>query len=232
MGVGLIMAIQVQGSSGNIPEVDTSFKALRASGRPLDHGSLGHYRLGMTSGTIAAALAANGELFQFRWTDATRLCVVQKVLISAGANVAATAAGLVNLDLVIARSWSAAGTGGTAATITGNNQKNRTTGMGTTLLGEARCASTAALGAGTKTLDSQAIGNVFVGVGTGAITTSHRLQLVDKIDLMEIDADMSTHPVVLAQNEGLVIKNGATIWPAAMTWGFSVTVVWAEVAAY
>ena len=225
------MAIQQQGFSGVISEVESSFRALRATGRPLDHGSLGHYRLGMTSGTIAAALAANGELFQFRWTDATRLCVVQKVLISAGANVAATAAGLVNLDLVIARSWSAAGTGGTAATITGNNAKTRTS-MGTTLLGEARCATTAALGAGTKTLDAQSIGNVFIGIGTGAITASHRLQLVDKIDLMEIDADMSIHPVVLAQNEGLVIKNGATVWPASMTWGLSVTVVWAEVTAY
>ena len=225
------MAIQQQGFSGVISEVESSFRALRATGRPLDHGSLGHYRLGMTSGTVAAALTANSELFQFRWTDATRLCAVQKVLISAGANVAATAAGLVNLDLVIARSWSAAGTGGTAATITGNNAKTRTN-MGTTLLGEARCATTAALGAGTKTLDSQAIGNVFIGIGTGAITVSHRLQLVDKIDMMEIDADMSTHPVVLAQNEGLVIRNGATAWPAAMTWGFSVTVVWAEVTAY
>lgn len=185
----------------------------------------------MTTGTIAAALAANGELFQFRWTDATRLCVVQKVLISAGANVAATAAGLVNLDLTVARSWSAAGTGGTAATITGNNQKNRTS-MGTTLLGEARCATTAALGAGTKTLDSQAIGNVFIGIGTGAITTSAKLGLVDKIDMLEVDADGSQHPLVLAQNEGFVIKNGATAWPASMTWGMSVTVVWAEVSAY
>ena len=225
------MAIQVQGFGGTIQEVESSFRASRATGRPVDHGSFGHYRIGMTTGTIAAALAANGELFQFRWTDASRLCIVQKVLISAGANVAATAAGLVNLDLVVARGWSAAGTGGTAATITGNNQKVRTA-MGTTLLGEARCATTAALGAGTKTLDSQSIGNVFIGIGTGAITTSHKLQLIDKIDLMEIDADMSIHPVVLAQNEGLVIKNGATVWPAAMTWGFSVTVVWAEVAAY
>ena len=225
------MAIQTQGFSGVVAEVETTHRASRVTGRPLDHGSLGHYRLGMTSGTIAAALAANGELFQFRWTNASRLCVVQKVLISAGANVAATAAGLVNLDLVIARSWSAAGTGGTAATITGNNAKTRTN-MGTTLLGEARCATTAALGAGTKTLDSQAIGNVFIGIGTGAVTTSHRLQLVDKIDMMKIDADMSIHPIVLAQNEGLVIMNGATVWPASMTWGLSVTVVWAEVTEY
>ena len=226
------MAIQLQGNTGIVQEVDgNTFRAARITGRPIDHGAFGHYRLGMTTGTIGAALAANAELFQFRWTDATRLCIVQKVLVSAGANVAATAAALVNLDLTVARSWTAAGTGGTAATITGNNQKTRTN-MGTTLLGEARCATTAALGAGTKTLDSQAIGNVFIGIGTGAITTSHRLGLVDKIDLLEIDADTSQHPLVLTQNEGFVVKNGATAFPAAMTWGMSVTVVWCEASNY
>lgn len=226
------MGIQIQGNGGTIAEVDgTTFRAQRVTGRPLDHGALGHYRLSMTTGTIGAALAANGELFQFRWTDATRLAVVQKVLISAGANVAASAAGLVNLDCAIARGFTVAGTGGATATITGNNQKDRTS-MGTTLLGEARIATTAALGAGTKTLDAQGVGNVFVGIGTGAITVSQRLQLIDKIDLVEIDADTSQHPIVLAQNEGIVIKNGATAWPAAMTWGMSVTIVWAELAAF
>lgn len=225
------MAIQVQGNGGTVAEVDgTSHRALRVANRPLDVGSLGHYRLSMASGTIAAALAANGELFHFRWTDATRLAVVHKVLISAGANVAATAAGLVALEAVIARSWSAAGTGGTAATITGNNQKTRTS-MGTTLLGEARCASTAALGAGTKTLDSQGVGNVAIGIGTGALTTTPVLTLIPKTDLLEMDAN-EPHPVVLAQNEGLVIKNGATAWPATLTWNIGVTIVWAEIAAY
>lgn len=226
------MAIQIQGNGGTVAEVDgTSYRALRGTGRPIDVGSLGHYRIGTTTGTIGAALAANGELFHFRWTDATRLCVIQKVLISAGANVAATAAGLVNLECTIARSWSADGTGGTAATVTGNNQKTRTS-MGTTLVGTVRTATTAALGAGTKTLDSQSIGNVAIGIGTGAITTSHNLQLIEKIDLIEVDADCTMHPIVLATNEGIVVKNGATAWPAAMTWNLAVTVVWCEIAAY
>lgn len=225
------MGIQIQGNGGTIAEVDgTSYRSMRVTSRPIDAGSLGHYRIAMSTGTIAA-LAANGELFQFRWTDATRLCVVQKVLISAGANVAATAAGLVTLELTVARNWSAAGTGGTAATITGNNQKTRTS-QGTTLLGEARCATTAALGAGTKTLDSQGIGNVMRGIGTGAITTSATLNICDKIDLLEIDAPDAIHPLVLAQNEGFVVKNGATAWPLTMTWGLAVTVVWCEVAAF
>lgn len=219
-------------ASGNPIKIDgTVFNAQRTTARPLDYGTFGHYRLSMATGTIGAALAANGELFQFRWTDATRLCVIYKVLISAGANVAATAAGLVELQLFIARAFSAAGTGGATATITGNNQKVRAS-MGTTLLGEARIATTAALGAGTKTLDAQGIGNVFLGIGTGAITVSPTLSLVDKIDLLEIDDGSSYHPVVLAQNEGLIVKNGATAWPASMTWGLGVTIIWAEAAAF
>jgi hypothetical protein len=226
------MPIQIQGNGGTVAEVDgTTFRAVRVTGRPLDYGALGHYRLSMASGTIAAALAANSELFQFRWTDATRLCVIQKVLVSAGASAAATAAAQVAIELAVARSWTAAGTGGTAATLTGNNQKTRTS-MGTTLLGEARMASTAALGAGTKTLDSQGIGNALLGIGTGAITVTHNLTLLDKIDLLEIDADTSQHPLILAQNEGVVVRNGATAWPASMTWGLGVTVVWAEVSSF
>lgn len=225
------MSIQIQGNGGTVVEVDgTSYRALRVTNRPLDVGSLGHYRLSMASGTIAAALAANGELFQFRWTDATRLAVIHKIMISAGANAAATAAGLVTLEAAVARSFTAAGTGGATATITGNNQKTRTS-MGTTLLGEARMATTAALGAGTKTLDSQGIGNVTFGIGTGAITTAVNLNLLDKIDLLEMDANQA-HPLVLAQNEGFVIKNGATAWPATLTWALGVSVVWAELAAF
>lgn len=225
------MALQIQGNTGTIIEADgTLFRAMRVANRPLDTGSLGHYRLSMATGTIAAALAANAELFQFRWTDATRLAVIHKVLISAGANVAATAAGLVTLEMAMARSWSAAGTGGAAATITGNNQKTRTS-MGSTLLGEARCATTAALGAGTKTLDTQGVGNLTFGIGTGAITVAADLSLFPKTDLLEMDAN-EPHPVVCAQNEGFVIRNGATAWPASMTWALGVTVVWAEVAAY
>lgn len=226
------MALQIQGNGGTVAEVDgTSFRALRTTARPLDVGSFGHYRLSMATGTIAAALAANAELFQFRWTDATRLAVIYKILISAGANVAASAAALIALEASIARGWSAAGTGGATATLTSNNQKNRTS-FGSTLLGEARIATTGALGAGTKTIDAQGLGNVAFGIGTGAITTSVALNLIPKTDLLEIDDGGSYHPIVLAQNEGFVIENGANAFPAGLTWQLGVTVVWAEIGAY
>ena len=43
------MAIQIQGNGGSVAEVDgTGFRAMRVSPRPVDAGSLGHYRLSTT----------------------------------------------------------------------------------------------------------------------------------------------------------------------------------------
>ena len=226
------MPFQIQGNGGIVAEVDgTNFRSQRVATRPIDYGALGMYRISQATGTIAAALAANAELYQFRWTDATRLAAIFGVRISGGANVAATAAGLVTLEVAVARSFTAAGTGGAAATITGNNQKLRSS-MGTTLLGESRIATTAALGAGTKTLDSQGIGNYSTGIGTGAITTAANLKIFDSIQIFCANLEGGYHPLILAQNEGFVIKNGATAWPAAMTWNLGVAVVWAELTSY
>ena len=224
------MGIQIIGNNGVVADVDgTTFRAQRVTIVPKDYGTLGSYRLAMATGTIAAALAANGELFQFRWTDATRFAMIRKIIVSGGANVAASAAAIVTLDATIARSFTVSGTGGAAATITGNNCKTRSS-MGTTLLGEARISTTAALGAGTKTLDSHAVGNYTTGIGTGAITVSPSLPIFNNVELFNFDP--GDHPVILAQNEGIVVKNGAVAWPAGMTWGLGVTIVWSELTSY
>ena len=218
------MPLQVQGSSGIVADVaGTLFRAMKVQQMPIDYGTLGSYRLSMLSGTMAAGLAGNSEIFQFRWTDATRLCLVQRIILD-GISGSATAftAGFGKVDLLIARSFTASGSGGTAATITGNNGKMRTS-MGTTLLGEARCASTAALGVGTKTLDTQAVGQISLSFGTTA-----SVQYVNQTALLGEDIG-TTHPLVLAQNEGFSIR--ATV-PATGTWQFGVTVVWTEVTAY
>lgn len=224
------MAIQIQGNSGVVAEVDgTTFRALRITPRPIDYGALGFYRIALTSGTMAAALAANSELFQLRWPDATRFACIFRIAISAGANVAATAAGLVAFRATIARGWSAAGTGGTRATMTGNNQKLRTS-MGTSLVNDIGVSTTGALTAGTKTLDVQDIGTVATGIGTGAITTSATLPIIPLSELLNVDSS-NDHPIVCAQNEGCVIRSGPA-FPAAMTWHFAVNCSWAEVAAF
>lgn len=227
------MAIQIQGNGGVVAEVDgTTYRALRITPRPVNYGSLGVYKVAAESGVMAAALAANAEIFQFRWPDATNLALVYNIEISAGAAVAATAAAALSLNMAVARSWTAAGTGGTRLTLTGNISKLRTS-MGTSLVNDAGISTTAGLTAGTKTIDHATtnMGSVSFGVGTGAITTAIAMNLIDKMHLFESNHEGGC-PIILAQNEGFIIRNGVIAWPAAMTWKFSVETSWAEVAAY
>lgn len=218
------MAFALMGNGGTVADVGgTTFRALKVQQMPLDYGALGTYRKSLLSGTMAAGLAANSEIFQFRWTDATRLCAVRRVTLDGlSGSATAFAAGFGKVDMVPARSWSADGSGGTAGTLTGNNGKLRTS-MGTMLLGATRIASTAALTAGTKTLDTDPIGQISLSFG---IVVS--VQYANNIPLFGEDPGPE-HPLVLAQNEGFVLR--ATV-PATGTWQFGVTVVWSELTAF
>lgn len=218
------MAIQLQGNGGTVAEVDgTNFRALRTTLRPIDYGALGAFRVSGLSGTMAAGLAANAEVFQFRWVDATRLCVITSVIWDGlSGSATAFAAGFAKVDLIIARSWTADGSGGSTLTLAGNNQKMRSN-MNTTLVGGARIASTAALSAGTKTLDTQAVGQYSAAIGTATST-----QWIPQVDLFHVDPGGET-PIVLSQNEGIVVRASV---PATGTWQFGVTVSWAEVTDY
>lgn len=219
------MAIQIQGNGGTVAEVDgTTFRALRVTLRPTDFGSLGEYQISLLSGTMAAGLTANSEILQARWTDATRLCVIKKLILDGMAGSAtAFTAGFAKIDAMIARSWTADGSGGTAATITGNNNKLRTS-HGTTLFGAIRAASTGALTAGTKTLDTQAFGQVAFSIGTGvSVIYAGRTALFGDV------AEGTSHPIILAQNEGIVSRASV---PATGTWQFGLTLGWSEVTAF
>ena len=96
--------------------------------------------------------------------------------------------------------------------------------MGTTLLGELRSSSTAALGAGTKTLDALSIGQVSLTFGTTA-SVRYLPTPTPLFDKQETDG----YPLVLVANEGLIIR--ATV-PATGTWQWGVTIGWSEVASF
>jgi hypothetical protein len=132
-------------------------------------------------------------------------------------------AGAGNLNLSIARGYTANGTGGTAATLTGNNNKLRTS-MGSSLVGDLRTASAAALGAGTKTYDSQAVGLFTFGVPATA-----NINLLPSVLDLYNEVNQGDQPIVLAQNEGLGLR--ATV-PATGVWQFSVEIEWSEVNTY
>lgn len=218
------MAIQIQGNSGTVADVSgTGFRALVVMQKPLDYGALGIYRKSLLSGTMAAGLAAGANVYSFRWADATRLCIVQKVVIDGlGGSATAFAAGFGNLRMFQARSFTASDSSGTAGTLTGNNSKLRTS-MGTTLLTDVRISATAALTAGTRTLDTDPVAQFSFTVGTAV-----SVQYVNNLALYGEDVGPEM-PLVLAQNEGFVIQ--ATV-PATGTWQFGVSTRWAEVTAY
>lgn len=234
------MGIQVQGNAGVIAEVDgTTFRALRTVNRPLDHGALGHYRIQSQTGTLAAALAAGsgtaGHVYAFRWGDASRFAVITKMktrFLPLTPFTSATLTDHTSFDAFIVRSYTASHSGGTALTPTGNNAKMRTN-MGTSLVTDIRISTTTALTAGTHTFDAfpfaQSIrkGNRV----NPAAATEETIQ--PTTDGMEMDFDMGggDHPIVLAQNEGFVIRN-RTVWPAAGTGILTVQCAWAEVTSF
>lgn len=216
--------MQIQGNGGTVAEVGgTTFRALRVQQMPVEYGSLGIYQKTLTSGTMAAGLAAAANVYSWRWGDATRLGVVQRIRLTglAGSATAFTA-GFASFKVFAARSFTASDSGGTAGTLTGNNSKLRTS-MGTTLLTDVRISSTAALTAGTRTLDTDPTSQLTWSIGV-VVSVIYAGQ----VTLFGEDVGPSM-PYVCAQNEGFVCQ--ATV-PATGTWQFGVTSLWAEVSSF
>lgn len=230
------MAIIQSGSTTDKVFVDTQ-KAILVTQKPIDPTTLGHYRYASKTGTLAATLAANAQVFAFRWGDATRLAVITFLKVRMQGNVAFTAAAAnMSLGAYIGRSFSGSSTGGTAVTATGNNLKMRTS-FATSLIntnGDIRISTTAALGVGTVTVDTQPFaygGPGRVNITNVAAGTEYLLSTPPgSIDFIA-DPARGEYPIVLAQNEGILVRN-EVVWPAAGTGEVSVEIAWAEVASY
>lgn len=201
--------------------------ALRTVARPSQ--ALGYYSIGTQTG-IYNGLIAGSPLFSMRWTDATRLCLILKVSVSVVETTVATADGQVDRQLIIARNFTASDSGGTAIVLTGNNQKHRTS-MATSLVGDMRIATTAALTAGTRTLDGVGMGIAAATTGTGPVTAGVVTTIIPKTDLFSAFTGPIIYPIVLATNEGIIIRM-VTAEPAGSSLVTYVDVAWAEVNSY
>jgi hypothetical protein len=219
------MGIQVQGNGGVVAEVDgTNYRSLRTTVRPLDHGSLGHYRLSTTVALVVSQ-AANGTLFSFRWGHATNKCVLTYLRLSCLQTSAATATIMPSFEVVLARAFTASDSAGTAITLTGNNMKKRTS-MGTTLVTDIRKAAVAAgLTAGTRALDAEPV----LQMATSQLVTTPNSIIYEK----ELDLTNSVdHPIIFDTNEGFIIRGPSVVFGLAGTANLLVDLCWAEVAAY
>lgn len=238
--------LQIQGAGGTVAQVGAfAAKGLHGIAKPQDYGALGHYRAVLTTGTMAAGMAANGELVQMRWVGgASGICLIYEVEILEFRNITtAFAAGPYSFNVVRSTAWSADGSGGGAVAVTDPQLQVRAQGMGASLFSTGfRLATTAALGVGTKTLDTLNMGACFGNVGStpaiaeyfipkgGGVTGTSG----PGISLIQPDIASGEHPIVLEGNgtttaEGISIRGNV---PATGTWIASFLVKWAEVTAF
>lgn len=178
------------------------------------------YKLTVASGNLTT-VAADGPVFSFRWTSSSLCAIVKRVGISVTVRTAYGTAQGTEYGLYFARAFTAADSGGSAATLTTNNGKLDTnfptiTGVAT---GDMRISTTGAITAGTRTLDAHALDVVCVQTNALGNTGNFDLQLTD---------DEIRQPIILRQNEGLVLHNMLTMGATGVL-RLYVTVAWAEV---
>lgn len=206
------------------------FNAGRAQPTPIEYGAGGHYQYASRTGTLAAALAANAVLFSMRNGGAKPMILLALRAWLQPLTVF-TAHQEISLEAFVARGFTASHSGGNAANLTGNNLKARTS-MPSTGLADLRLASTAALGGGTLTPDDKpfavALGSPLIvnGVAGTAFSPYNKPELEYAPDI-----ESGEHPIICAQDEGIVIRNGI-VWPAAGTAVLAVAAKWAEVDAF
>lgn len=217
------MAIQVQGNSGVIAEVENNTRAIRITPRPIDVGALGSYALVGSTGIMAANLAAAAPIYSFRWGDSSgKVALIRTIRMDMVSLGTGFTAGVGIFELVVARAFTASDTGGTALTPLTNINKRRTS-FGSSLATDIRISSTATLSAGTRTLDTNPIATIRFGVSATVQATQLAQNIIWAPDFG------GEWPLVLAQNEGFIIR--ATV-PGTGTWTADVITEWSEVGSF
>lgn len=155
-------------------------------------------KLAASSGALTGA-AANTPVWSLRYTGSNTL-LVRGVHASFLTTTAFTAAQAVTHGLYVARSFSANDSAGTAVSVASDNGKLRTSLAQPSVV--VNIASTGALTAGTRTLSSTATGIVS---GWSSAVGASTVPVYGNYNLFDVMPD--GHPIVLANNEGIVINN-------------------------
>ena len=209
--------------------VDTSVNefAAHVSVRPDSCGSLGHYLAHVFTGNIAAGAGALSELVQLRYTGTNKVIVYDVTIEHFRSLGTAFAAGNYLFDLIKATAWTVDGTGGGTQV----PEKLRTSMAAPTAT--VRVSTTAALGAGTKTLNTNPFravrGIVSVAIngmmlGSISATANITVGYPGSVPLTLDSNTPNAYPIVLVQNEGIVIRAtvpGTGVWEAAFTIRFA-----------
>lgn len=186
--------IESPSDSSAIAEVDKALGALRVTPRPMQ--ALGYYRWAGFTGAMTA-VGSNTEFFQFRWTDATNLALIQFLrmrMLFTACNTPQEVA----LSADLASGWTVDGSGGTSVALGAPNLTKRTS-FPQTKVSAIRVATTAGLNPGTRTLDASS----FL-LQSGYLSAVGNIPVDITLDLTNGGAE---YPIVLVQNEGLILRN-------------------------
>jgi hypothetical protein len=220
------MAMIQSGVTSDLLTVETIHKAARVTTRPPE--ALGHFHLAVPTGFLtSSSVAANAPLFSMRYAPGTgAVAVITKISVGFAQTVGWTAAAAHEFGVFVARSWTVSDSGGTQVVVTGNTNKARTT-MDPTGMTDVRVASTTTFTAGTRTLDTNAMGLTIIPTSQVAVASAVYPFMQEVI----FDHNTSDHPIVLQNNEGIVINN-ITAFPAAGTAKMIFNIEWFEASAY
>ena len=234
------MALQILGGGGLLAEVDgTTYRALRRVMRPPHYGNGGIYHLSEKTGTIAAGLAAGSSsashLFAFRWSSSTLIAVVLALrwrFQLLNAFTAGSLASRYGFEAYVVRSYTASHSGGTGLPLTDPQFKTRRN-MQPTAAADIRLATNGGLTNGTETFDAHPFTAALgypqeINPNTG--TEAQRMNTMNGDWRPRVA--FGEHPIVLAANEGIVVRNGPRAWPAAGAGIVQFDFKWAELPAY
>lgn len=210
----------IQGNGGTNAEVSANSRALYVTPRPPDIGSYGAYALSIVTDQLTGVI--NRPVFSFRWTSTSIACVVNRLVLWRQC-LAHGGGQEMRLEAFVARNFSAADTGGTTATISGNNCKKRTS-FATTAVSEIRYSTNASIAtAGTRTLD-----------GVAFLRTNRRVSrnLAPEPELLASFAEFNAFEfggqgIVLQGESGVVVNFAETGTTNAEI--CAITIEWSEV---
>jgi hypothetical protein len=180
------------------------------------------FRIAMRSGLLTTA-AASGTVFSMLWTNTANRCLVWRFNWHYSTLVALGAAQELSFSLFIARGTTVANSGGTAATLTTTNALLDSLGTRTSLMGDMRMCTTAALTEGTTTRDAQAIQSRTAWLNNALIVGP----IYNAFDMTYGDA-IATNPLTLRAGEQLELVNDV-LQGATGVFRLVVEVEWSEV---
>ena len=203
-----------------------SYKATRISAYPTDAGRLGHYQASVSTGSMAAGLAASSDILQFRWARVAEECAIYSVKVTGMRASTAFTAGPIDISLFTARSWTVDGSGGATISVFSNRQKLDTR-FGASWAGQSRISTTAALTQGTRTLDTSPVGEIKTHSSAGPFAATPIIGSIHLPHNVLFYADIASgqSPLVLGNSEGIVVQASV---PGTGVWVIGFEIKWIE----